>query len=121
MYIRRRTSGGTINNQTVRGELSLMRVNSSARAQLTLETSTTPISLVKINLFCRQIYKKELSIIGVLINPFSFLKGLALLQAMSDKYIDFDKLGIKLFPLSQYKQALAALKNGEISKAIFKL
>lgn len=57
----------------------------------------------------------------MLINPFTFFKGLALLRAMSDKYIDFDKLGIKLFPLSRYEEALNALKNGQISKAVFKL
>lgn len=69
----------------------------------------------------RQVYKKELTIIGVMVNPYSFLKGLALLQPMSEKYLDYNKLGIKIFSLSQYKEALDALKKGEISKAVFKL
>nr|XP_033325202.1 D-altritol 5-dehydrogenase-like isoform X1 [Megalopta genalis]XP_033325203.1 D-altritol 5-dehydrogenase-like isoform X2 [Megalopta genalis] len=68
-----------------------------------------------------QIFKKELSIIGVNINPFTFPEGLALLRAMSDKYLDFNKLGIKVYALSQYREALQALKTGEISKAVFKL
>ncbi|XP_072757798.1 sorbitol dehydrogenase [Anoplolepis gracilipes] len=68
-----------------------------------------------------QIYKKELTIIGVIINPYSFLKGLALLRPMSEKYLDYNKLGIKVYSLSQYKEALDALKEGEISKAVFKL
>lgn len=67
-----------------------------------------------------QIYKKELSIVGVLINPYCFSKGLALVQSMSEKYLDYNKLGIKVFLLSQYKEALDALKKGDISKAIFK-
>ncbi|XP_011165237.1 sorbitol dehydrogenase [Solenopsis invicta] len=68
-----------------------------------------------------QIYKKELSIIGVIINPYSFSKGLALVQSMSEEYLDYNKLGIKIFSLSQYKEALDALKKGDISKAVFKL
>lgn len=68
-----------------------------------------------------QIYKKELSIVGVNINPYCFPKGLALLQAMSEKYLDYNKLGIKMFSLSQYKEALDALRKGDISKAVFKL
>ncbi|XP_032686133.1 sorbitol dehydrogenase-like [Odontomachus brunneus] len=68
-----------------------------------------------------QIYKKELSILGVNINPYSFSKGLALLQAMSEKYINYNKLGIKIFSLSQHEDAIHALKKGEISKAVFKL
>lgn len=68
-----------------------------------------------------QIYKKELTIVGVNINPYSFTKGLALLQSLSEGYLDFNKLGIKIFSLSQYKEALDTLKKGEISKAVFKL
>ncbi|KAL0116656.1 hypothetical protein PUN28_009943 [Cardiocondyla obscurior] len=67
-----------------------------------------------------QIYKKEQSIFGVCINPHSFSKGIALVQSLSEGYLDYNKLGIKVFALSQYKTALEALKKGEISKAIFK-
>ncbi|XP_029177633.1 uncharacterized protein LOC114945542 [Nylanderia fulva] len=68
-----------------------------------------------------QIYKKELTILGVNVNPYSFLKGLALVQSMSEKYLDYKKLGIKVFSLSQYNEALDALKKGDISKAVFKI
>jgi len=40
---------------------------------------------------------------------------------MSEQYLNYDKLGIKVFSLSQYKEALDILKRGEISKVIFKL
>jgi len=66
-------------------------------------------------------YKKELTIVGVNINPYTFTKGLALLQSMLGKYLNYDKLGIKVFSLSQYEEALDMLKRGEISKAVFKL
>lgn len=68
-----------------------------------------------------QVYMKELTIVGVNINPFTFPKGLALLTAMADKYLDYQKLGIQMFTLSQYREALDMLKKGQISKAVFKL
>nr|XP_003708243.1 PREDICTED: D-arabinitol dehydrogenase 1-like isoform X1 [Megachile rotundata]XP_012152433.1 PREDICTED: D-arabinitol dehydrogenase 1-like isoform X2 [Megachile rotundata] len=68
-----------------------------------------------------QVYMKELNIIGVNINPFTFPKGLALLKAMGDRYLNYEKLGIKVYLLSQYREALEALKRGDISKAVFKL
>lgn len=64
---------------------------------------------------------KELQIVGVNINPFTFPKGLGLLRAMADTYLKYEKMGIKVFPLSQYREALDTLKKGEISKAVFKL
>lgn len=64
---------------------------------------------------------KELNIVGVNINPFTFPKGLALLHAMADRYLNYDNLGIKIYPLSEYNEALEALKRGDISKAVFKL
>ncbi|XP_031827643.1 D-altritol 5-dehydrogenase [Nomia melanderi] len=68
-----------------------------------------------------EVYKKELNIVGVNINPFSFVKGLALLRAMADRYLDYNKLGIRVFSLSEYREALDALRKGDISKAMFKL
>ncbi|CAK9798242.1 Sorbitol dehydrogenase [Anthophora plagiata] len=68
-----------------------------------------------------QIYMKELQIVGVNINPFTFPKGLCLLSAMAERYLNYEKLGIKVFPLSQYREALDSLKKGEISKAVFKM
>ncbi|KOC67685.1 Sorbitol dehydrogenase [Habropoda laboriosa] len=68
-----------------------------------------------------QIYMKELKIIGVNINPFTFPKGLGLLRAMAERYLNYEKLGIKVFSLSQYREALDSLKRGHISKAVFKM
>lgn len=64
---------------------------------------------------------KELNIIGVNINPFTFHKGISLLQAMANTYLNYDNLCIKTYSLSEYREALEALKRGEISKAVFKL
>nr|XP_026483345.1 D-arabinitol dehydrogenase 1-like [Vanessa tameamea] len=67
------------------------------------------------------IYSKELTLIGVKINPFSFPKAIGLLKAMGDRYLNYEKLGIKTYPLSSYQDALNDLKTGKISKAVFKI
>ncbi|KAI5640100.1 alcohol dehydrogenase groES-like domain-containing protein [Phthorimaea operculella] len=68
-----------------------------------------------------QIYDKELTIIGVKINPFSFPKSIGMLTAMGDRYVNYDKLGVKVFRLSEYEQAIAELKKGTVAKAMFKI
>ncbi|XP_041970637.1 D-arabinitol dehydrogenase 1-like [Aricia agestis] len=78
-----------------------------------------PTHKAEVNPF--QIYDKELTIIGVKINPFSFPKAIGLLQAMGDRYLNYEKLGVKTYPLSAYEEALKELKAGTISKAIFKI
>jgi hypothetical protein len=37
------------------------------------------------------------------------------------RYLDYERLGIKTYTLSQHKAALEALKKGTIAKAIFKI
>lgn len=37
------------------------------------------------------------------------------------RYLDYKKLGVKTFKLSEYEEALKDLKAGTISKAIFKI
>jgi hypothetical protein len=37
------------------------------------------------------------------------------------RYLDYEKLGIKTFFLNQYEEALQALNEGRIAKAMFKL
>ncbi|CAH1107905.1 unnamed protein product [Psylliodes chrysocephalus] len=77
-----------------------------------------PHAEIKIKPF--DVYMNELKIFGVLINPFSFPKSLGLIEAMGDRYLNYENLGIKTFPLKQYKEAIELLKKGTIAKAIFK-
>ena len=37
------------------------------------------------------------------------------------RYLDYEKLGIKTYCLSQYEEALQDLQNGTVAKAMFKL
>lgn len=67
-----------------------------------------------------QIFMKELKVVGAVINPFTFPKALDLIRAMGDRYLHFDRLGIRIYKLSDYKEALQAVRNREISKAVFK-
>ncbi|CAH1168720.1 unnamed protein product [Phyllotreta striolata] len=78
-----------------------------------------PHAEIKIKPF--DVYMNELKIFGVLINPFCFPKSLGLIEAMGDRYLNFENLGIKTFSLRQYQDAIEMLKSGTIAKAIFKL
>lgn len=39
---------------------------------------------------------------------------------MGEKYLDYEKLGIKIFKLSEYEEAFKELHKGDIAKAMFK-
>ncbi|KAF9794084.1 hypothetical protein SFRURICE_013549 [Spodoptera frugiperda] len=67
------------------------------------------------------IYNKELTIIGVKINPFSFPSAISWLKAMGSRYLDYHKLGVKTYKLSEYKEAMEDLKKGSVAKAVFKI
>jgi len=68
-----------------------------------------------------ELYKREATILGVMINPFSFPNALGLIEAMGDRYLNYESLGVKTYSLSEYKDALASLKTGAIAKAVFKI
>ena len=69
----------------------------------------------------REVYAKELKIVGSVINPFTFSKAIQLVKDMEGKYLSYEKLGIAVFDLSSYQSALDALETGEISKAVFEM
>lgn len=58
---------------------------------------------------------------SVKVNPFSFPKAISLVQALGEKYLNFDKLGIKVFKLEEFSEAVDCLKKGEITKAVFEI
>ncbi|XP_074025911.1 D-altritol 5-dehydrogenase [Leptinotarsa decemlineata] len=78
-----------------------------------------PHSVIKVKPF--DIYFKEIKIFGVLVNPFSFPKSLGLLEAMGERYLNYENLGVKTFSLIEYEEAINSLKKGTVAKAIFKL
>ncbi|CAG9135085.1 unnamed protein product [Plutella xylostella] len=78
-----------------------------------------PTHQANINVF--KIYEKELTIHGVKVNPFSFPNAIGWLSAMGDRYLNFEKLGVKVYALSDYQAAFNDLKAGVISKAMLKI
>ncbi|XP_023330520.1 D-arabinitol dehydrogenase 1 [Eurytemora carolleeae] len=73
------------------------------------------------NLYPEEVFRKELTIVGCLVNPNTYSEALSLAANMGDRYLNFDKLGVKVFKLTEYEKALSSLKAGEISKAVFHL
>lgn len=75
-------------------------------------------SKIKINPFC--VFSKELTIAGSLVNPFTFESAISIVHSM-EKYLDYDKIGTKVYTLQDYPSALESLKKGLSSKAVFKM
>ncbi|XP_063242632.1 D-altritol 5-dehydrogenase-like [Bacillus rossius redtenbacheri] len=67
------------------------------------------------------LYKKEIKIVSVNISPYTSNKAIGLIEAMGDRYLGFDRIGVKIFPLSQYEDAIAELRKGGIAKAMFEV
>ncbi len=65
-----------------------------------------------------QIFRQELTIIGSVINPFTFRSTIDLLSSIE---IPLEQLGIGFFPLNKYDEAISTIRNGLISKALFDL
>jgi len=74
-----------------------------------------------VSLCPEEVFRKELTIIGCLVNPCTYLKALRLAATMGDRYLNFDKMGIQIFNIQEYETAIGRLKAGAISKAVFKL
>ena len=62
---------------------------------------------------------RELSVRGAIINPHTFPRATRLAAALGQRYLALSQLGVELFKLDQHQQAMAKLKNGDISKAMF--
>ncbi len=76
----------------------------------------TPMdSTIKLNPF--QVFKKEWTLLGSVINPFTFQSALGFLQTLD---ISIEKLGVHFYALQEYSHAISEIKEGKITKGIFK-
>ena len=75
----------------------------------------------KISIDPHEIFARELKIVGVLINPFTFPRSVTTVYNMANKYLQLSKLGIKIYSLEESCQAFEDLKRCRISKAMFKI
>ncbi|KAL1489350.1 hypothetical protein ABEB36_014263 [Hypothenemus hampei] len=67
------------------------------------------------------LYAREITIFAVNVNPFSMVKSVGFIESMGSRYFDYERLGVQIFDLKNYQQALDLLKTGEIAKAMFRL
>jgi len=71
-------------------------------------------SEIKINPF--QVFKKELTLIGSVINPFTFSRAIRLIEEIQ---LPLDSLGLKKYPLVEYQKAIEDIKSGWVTKGMF--
>ena len=65
------------------------------------------------------VYAKEIKVVTSYLNRFTFPRTIKLVHDMSERYLDWNVLDVKAFQLQDYEAAFAALRKGEISKAVF--
>jgi len=68
-----------------------------------------------------EIFRKELTILGSLINPHTYSRAVELAATLGERYLDYNRLGVAVFPLEHYQAAIEQLKAGTIAKAVFDL
>ena len=66
-----------------------------------------------------EIFRKELTILGSLINPATYSRAVRLAANLGERYLAYDKLGVKVFSIEDYNEAINQLKKGAIAKAVF--
>ncbi len=73
-------------------------------------------SYLQINPF--QVFKKELTILGSVINPFCFSRALHLI---ADIQMPIEELGITFYALEDYQRAIDEIKTGKAIKGVFRI
>jgi len=75
-----------------------------------------PTHMINISPF--QIFQKELSILGSVINPDTFSRAVELIGQIARPLED---LGVTFYPLPEYEGALRSAREGKFSKVIFRI
>jgi threonine dehydrogenase-like Zn-dependent dehydrogenase len=73
-------------------------------------------TIVRMNPF--RIFQKELSILGSVINPFTFTRAIEFLKTLT---FPLEDLGVAFFPLDAVKEAIDAARDGRSTKILFKV
>ncbi len=71
-------------------------------------------SQIQINPF--QMFKKELTLIGSVINPFAFSGAIELIKQIQ---LPIENLGVQFYHLTEYHKAIEEVKSGRVTKGIF--
>lgn len=68
-----------------------------------------------------QIYRKEITVLSSYLNPFTYAHTLKLVNKMSKRYLDWNKLNVGKFTLAEYETALDKLRRGVLAKVVFEM
>ena len=63
-------------------------------------------------------FEKELTLFGSVINPKTFNRGMAVMNAIQ---IPLETIGVKVYSLEDYDLALQDARSGRVTKTIFKV
>ncbi|XP_044739348.1 D-altritol 5-dehydrogenase-like [Chrysoperla carnea] len=77
-----------------------------------------PETVIQISPF--EIFLKEITIYGIKTNPHTYEKSMHLLKALGSRYLDYEKLGVACYKLTDYEKAFEELRSGNIAKILFK-
>lgn len=73
----------------------------------------------EVSLKPHDIFRKELKILTSGANPHTFTSAVQVIKDMGEKYLGFERLGVRTFQLQEYMAAVETMRSGEISKAVF--
>nr|CAH7741202.1 unnamed protein product [Callosobruchus chinensis] len=68
-----------------------------------------------------EVFMRELKIFGVNEKCFTFHTAIKLIEEMENRYLDYESLGIQIFPLEAYRDAVEAIKSGSVEKIVFSM
>ena len=69
-----------------------------------------------------EFFVKELTVVGALVNPYTFPKAVGFVEGLlegSPDALEYQTLGCETFALKDYEKALDKVQKGVIAKAIF--
>ncbi|KAF5281360.1 hypothetical protein FQR65_LT14758 [Abscondita terminalis] len=64
---------------------------------------------------------KETTMIGISASSFKFGKAIAALGMLNKRYLTYERVGIKMYPLRCYKEAVDHVRKGSVIKAVFRM
>ncbi|KAF5302963.1 hypothetical protein FQA39_LY10141 [Lamprigera yunnana] len=98
-------------------EIALMLVNLGGKIYMLNNKSVK----TKVTISPYELQSKDASVIGVSTSIFTYTKAIAALELLNRRYLDYNILGIKVYPLRHYKEALDHMRRESVIKAVFRM
>ena len=88
----------------------------------TLNLFGIPPSEAEVSLRPSLVMVRSITIVGTLVNSQSLPKAMPTFNTLVKKgYLDFSKLGMRIYPFDNYREALEALSNAKVTKAVLEI